>query len=395
MQVTFFTEKTYPNGEKKITLKNGVGSFVKYDEDVKAKRQITRNYNKLKARVYKEKLIAEYNKYNSLIKSENLERKLHNIELRLNEFDLDNRRRSAQRCKTELYDILKCNDFDFFVTVTFDPDEINRLDDSAVRRAWTVFCNNLHRKYPDMYYVAVPEYHKKGGLHFHLLIGGIKFEDLKPVHAYDEKKQCYLYVTKGVCKGDKIYNITVWQYGFSTMTVLRNKEAAKHYISKYITKQHTDLRFFGKKRYYVSRNMCRPVVKKIIIPIDKCNSWDINPEKYACTYFDPDKQYAVFESRQFKKRYFYGFFKDISYCKPPNLQKGLTLLAGRGKMYILATMLKSLLSKFAWSKKPRSLEDIEKYRKVGELMLKMNQKIDGSAILEYNSFYSDIYNNAF
>lgn len=395
MEVTFLTEKTYPNGEKKITLKNGVRAFARYEDDIKEKRKITRNYNKLKSQVYKEKLIEEYNSCNSLIKSENLERKLHNIELKLNEFDLDNRRRSAQRCKTELYDILICNDFDFFVTVTFDENEINRLDDSVVRRAWTVFCNNLHRKYPNMYYVAVPEYHKRGGLHFHLLIGGIKFEDLKPVYAYDDKKQRYLYVTKGVCKGDPIYNITVWQYGFSTMTVLRNKDAAKHYISKYITKQHADLRFFGKKRYYVSRNLRRPEIKKITMPIDKCNLWDVNPEKYACTYFDPSMQYAVFESRQYKKHDFYGFFEDIFYCKPPNLQKGLTLLSGRGKMYIETTMRKSLLSKFAWSKKPRSLEDIEKDRKVGELMLKMNQKINGSSILEYNRFYSDMYNNVF
>lgn len=334
ISVTFLNEKTFSDGSKILKLKNS------YEYSFFSKSNITRKLNESIKTEKRKQLIDEYNDINTILPDREIERKKHIIELQLNERNLDSIRRSVYRTKQELYDILLCNDFYYFVTVTFDKLKINRLDDSATRKEWTRWIFNFKRRFPNAYYVAVPEYHKKGGLHFHILIGGIDFNALEPVHAYDNKKKRYMYVKKGRCAGDKIYNVMAWQSGWSTLTVIRDKSAVKHYVSKYITKQCYDSRFFGKKRYYVSRNIVRPEVKKEKIYQLDCDIWDIDTQKWHIDYIDYQKQYGIFSYKPPKKYDFYGFFEDSKECKV-SLKQG-----GRQR-----TMRKSLLKKLEVPKK--------------------------------------------
>lgn len=335
MVVTYLTEKTFPNGEKILKLKN---SYVyKYSS-------IKRKVSKAIKDKQKKELVEEYNSINTLLTTKKIERQKEKIELQLNNRNLDNVRRSVQRTKQELYDILKCNDFEFFLTVTFDKNKIDRLDDIKTRREWTRWSFNFKRRFPNAYYVAVPEYHDNGGLHFHILVGGCSLQDFNPVHAYDKKHNRYLYVTKGVCKGDKIYNVLDWSVGFSTLTVIKNKDACRHYVAKYISKQWCDDRFFGKKRYYASRNIIKPVVEKVTVLPHDCDVWEV-PLKYQIDYIDPLKQYGVFTYKPPKKYDFYGFFEDSEVCR-------VSLPKGRSRL----TIRKSLLSKFSVYKKSRELQ---------------------------------------
>lgn len=312
MEVTFLTKKLFPDNREVLILKNGNRKMI--DDVPKLFRD--KSYKLKQKECIKKRLQWLYEKV-SLFPDDVLDRKIKLCELALCR-DLDDVRRSCQRVKQNLYDLLRSNDFGFFVTLTFDPERIDRLDDKAVRYAWTEWGLCFRRKFPKAYYVAVPEYHKKGGLHFHVLLGGVSFDALKPIHAYDEKKKRYLYVTKGVCKGDKIYNIDVWRHGWSTMTILRNTDAAKHYVAKYITKQGTDSRFFGKKRYYASRNLLRPVIEKQTIALNDQNPWCLDDSQWQISYVDYQKQYGVFESRCIKRGEFYGFWCDIADCKVKN-----------------------------------------------------------------------------
>lgn len=363
MYVTYVQQKTFPDGSQKIILKNNI-QYLRVNQNNNIKTELTKLSNKLK----KEQILQEYNKLNRLDLSEREQNRLHKLELELNKRNLDDRRRSVQRCRTELYDILRCNDFDFFVTVTFDPEQIDRLSDKAVRTYWTRWCFNFHRKFPSAVYVAVPEYHKKGGLHFHVLIGGVKFEDLQPVHAFDKKKNKWLYVTKGVCKGDKIYNILTWSVGWSTMTVLRNKDAAKHYVCKYITKQCRDERFFGKRRYYPSRNLVRPIVEREMLTVENSCKWQqmLDNPCYVAEYIDPLKQYGVFTMQPLKKYDFYGFFDDI-------IDSKIKLPYSIPRKGIDETMRKSLLEKLSIHKKTNELPRLCKAAKIGNWDIKSVQ----------------------
>ncbi|MCI9405037.1 MAG: hypothetical protein HFJ21_07015 [Clostridia bacterium] len=161
------------------------------------------------------------------------------------------------------------------------------MNDNATKRKYSQWANDVKKQFPNMYYVTVPEYHKKGGLHFHILIGGITLDELKATPALNKRgKQIHK-------KGKAIWNIGAWKKGFSTLSIIGNGEATKHYICKYITKQHADDRFFNKRRYYVSRNIERPEIEKRVERIENAlNGIDTNI--HLVSYLDPRKKFAVF-----------------------------------------------------------------------------------------------------
>lgn len=247
----------------------------------------TRRANRLKKLERNTKLIEEYNRLNSLFVNSGTLRRLHQIECELNLRNFQNMKRSANRARQELQDICTCNDFLFFVTLTFDKEKLNRLNDKETRAAYTAWAKEMHRRFPTMYFVTAPEYHKKGGLHFHILVGGVNFDDFKPVFWKNQPK--------GKNKGEPIYNVTAWENGYSTVMHIYEKNATKNYICKYISKQNFDERFFSKKRYYVSRNIQRPTIIKQTVPQSYCNLWDIDFYKWDIGYFNLKKQYGVFK----------------------------------------------------------------------------------------------------
>lgn len=288
MQVTFLKQKTYTDGSQTLILKNGVVSA----DPLKAqyKREQTRKLNRLKRQARHKKLIEEYNNINTLLAGNRTQRRLHAIECLLSLRNLADIKRSANRARQELQDICACNHFYYFLTLTFDKDKVNRLNDRETRAAYTAWAKEMHRRFPKMYFVTVPEYHKKGGLHFHLLVGGINFDDFKP--------EFYKNTTKGKHKGQPIYNVTAWENGYSTVTLIQEQNATKNYICKYITKQNFDERFFAKKRYYVSRNIQRPLTEKATIRQSFCNLWNIDFDNWDISYFSRKKQYGIFKHVQ-------------------------------------------------------------------------------------------------
>lgn len=282
---SFVTRKLYEDGTEKITIKNGYSPNI--EKIQRAKRL--------------KKLLKEIELKNITPKGQLDFESMQEYEKKKIEFyrkyapKLENAVRSMNRSKNNLMDILKSNDFNFFVTLTFDKNKIDRLDDNKTRKSFTQWVANIQRDLPNLYYVAVPEYHKKGGLHFHLLFGGTTAEDLGLV---DSGK----IVKSGRCKGQTIYNVTKWSKGFSTATKILDVNAVKYYLSKYLTKGKVDPRFFGKKRFYVSRNIKRPQVEKIAFPCtDTFNIFDsIIKEDYNIDYEDSKKEYCVL-SRQIKE----------------------------------------------------------------------------------------------
>lgn len=283
---SFVTRKLYEDGTEKITIKNGYSPNI--EKILRAKRL--------------KKLLKEIELKNITPKGQLDFESMQEYEKKKIEFDrkyapkLENAVRSMNRSKNNLMDILKSNDFNFFVTLTFDKNKIDRLDDNKTRKSFTQWVANIQRDLPNLYYVAVPEYHKKGGLHFHLLFGGTTAEDLGLV---DSGK----IVKSGKCKGQTIYNVSKWNNkGFSTATKILDVNAVKYYLSKYLTKGKVDPRFFGKKRFYVSRNIKRPQVEKNTFPCtDTFNIFDsIIKEDYNIDYEDSKKEYCIL-SRQIKE----------------------------------------------------------------------------------------------
>ena len=184
---------------------------------------------------------------------------------------------SISRTKTMLKMILSMNDFDWFCTLTFDKDKINRTDDKSVYEAYVKFINNIQHQFPTIRYVTVLERHEDGNIHFHLVIGGVPWQKLGLVNtgkvcchwAIKKKKVCsleYFNKTKHLHElketdGLTIYNITSFIYGFTTATRIASQDRCSSYVMKYVEKALGSTEIF-KKRFYYSRNLIVPEIVK-------------------------------------------------------------------------------------------------------------------------------------
>lgn len=130
-------------------------------------------------------------------------------------------KRSAARAKKELFELCACNEFDLFFTLTLDKEKIDRYDyKEAVKRLSQWLDNRVRRR--GLKYVAVPELHKDGAIHFHGLCN---------------REACRLVDSGRRDKGHVIYNVIDWKLGFTTAIELYGDSlAAAHYVAKYVTK---------------------------------------------------------------------------------------------------------------------------------------------------------------
>lgn len=153
---------------------------------------------------------------------------------------------SANRSLNMVYKYARANIWEWFFTLTFNPDRVDSFDYEAVTKAFKNWIDNvLRRRCPDVKYLFVPEKHESGRYHFHGLVSncdGLKFTDSG-------------HKDKG---GKTIYNVASYRLGFSTATMIEDTARASSYLSKYISKdlaEHT----LGKRRYWCSKNLDLPM----------------------------------------------------------------------------------------------------------------------------------------
>lgn len=155
----------------------------------------------------------------------------------------DDLRRSLARTKQKIYDIVRNQEWEYFVTLTFDGKKVNRYDYAVCSKKLSQWINNVRKKVPLLKYMFVPEKHKDGAIHFHGIISNS--DGLKLM---DSGKRDH---------GRIIYNIGNYKLGFSTATKVKNNAAVVRYITKYITKE-VEIEAKGRKRYWCSKFLERP-----------------------------------------------------------------------------------------------------------------------------------------
>ena len=154
------------------------------------------------------------------------------------------KRSNTSRAKNKVYDLVQSNQWEWFITLTFDPEKINRTDYDECSKAVKYFIDETRRiSNGNFKYIGLPEYHADGvSFHFHFLFSGIP-------------SNCFILADN--TSNDEIYNLGTYTFGFSTATKVRDSAKASGYIVKYITKTMTD-NLKGKKRYWASRNLNKP-----------------------------------------------------------------------------------------------------------------------------------------
>lgn len=131
--------------------------------------------------------------------------------------------RSMRRARAKVRRLALANSFEWFVTLTLDPQKIDRFDGAAVTKALGRWCDNMVRRH-GLQYILVPERHKDGAFHFHGFFAGPGVETVESGHA----DSC----------GHPVYNLPQWKLGFSTAIHLYGEYgSAVGYVCKYIGKQ--------------------------------------------------------------------------------------------------------------------------------------------------------------
>lgn len=137
---------------------------------------------------------------------------------------------SINRTKTMIRRLINSNPaLNKFLTLTFAD---NITDLKQTNYIFNQFIKRLTYKYPDLKYVAVFEFQKRGAVHYHLLCNLPYVNSKKLEH--------------------------IWQQGFIKIRQTNNVNNIGAYMSKYLGKE-IDERTFGKKKFFRSQDLKEPI----------------------------------------------------------------------------------------------------------------------------------------
>jgi hypothetical protein len=175
-----------------------------------------------------------------------------------------NKKRSLYRTKGVIQDLILNNEFNYWITLTFDK---SKYDSSNREFVITAF-RDLRRWFNlvDIKYVAVLEKHSSGGFHIHIILNApsnFHLEHWSP--AINRKAGAATYGRKLVGKFD---SFNKWSYGFSNLIMVDNSYESIFKIANYLRKYMTKTLFdeLGRKRYWSSKGLKRPRVVAILDP---------------------------------------------------------------------------------------------------------------------------------
>ena len=160
-------------------------------------------------------------------------------------------RRSCSRTIKAIYDITRCERWDWFLTFTFNGDVVNRYDYTECTQKLSDWLSNMRRVAVDMKYIVVPEQHKDGAFHFHGLMKDVDNLEFRFSGHRDKK-------------GRRVYNVHNYKFGWTTATRVTDFRRSSSYLCKYVTKDLCAVSK-GKKRYWHSLNLNKPVVYEFLL----------------------------------------------------------------------------------------------------------------------------------
>lgn len=111
------------------------------------------------------------------------------------------------------------------------------------------FVKNIQKIKKDFKYIVIPEFQKRGAIHFHFL-SNLSLEDKDIIIKQKDN--------------DKYYDVKYWSKGFSSFeNVVGDCKKIVGYISKYMTKDEVDERLFNFRRFSSSQNLNKPIIEYV------------------------------------------------------------------------------------------------------------------------------------
>ena len=160
---------------------------------------------------------------------------------------------SLSRTRNLLIDYACENESEFksFITLTFAENVTDINEANKKFHDWrTSITRSLKKDNKDFKYLGVPEFQKRGAVHYHLLTNL-------------EVNGDYLTLQHGK---ENMYDVKYWKYGFSSaFDIMRNTDDNFNialYICKYLYKD-IDNRLFGRNKCLKSNNLKKPLTAKL------------------------------------------------------------------------------------------------------------------------------------
>lgn len=166
--------------------------------------------------------------------------KTKKLKRKLTEPDREGRfRNNTKRSVNQVYDLARSNHFDWFITLTLNPQFVDRSNYDECAKVIRLFTKRLQRN--GNTWLIVPELHSDGhSYHFHGLVQG----DLDLTH----------------WKGD-VYNLNNFEFGYTTAMQIKDPQRVATYIAKYLTKDISVPK--GRKCFWASRSLAKPTVEYV------------------------------------------------------------------------------------------------------------------------------------
>lgn len=147
------------------------------------------------------------------------------------------RKQNAIRAKNRIRRLVQRN-FDKvgkLLTLTFrDTDRFDITSLKACHQRYAYFVKRLSSQFPNTRYLAVPEFQKRGAVHYHLVL------DI-PYTPVEELRE-------------------LWPYGFIQIKKIFNPACVGLYIAKYVSKAMLDERYQNHRCFHSSKNLKQPVI---------------------------------------------------------------------------------------------------------------------------------------
>lgn len=199
--------------------------------------------------------------------------------------------KNIMRSKFSLQRLAKANEdkFNTFITLTFAE---NQKDLTYCNKKLANWLRQVKRHIKDFSYICVPEFQKRGAVHFHLMTTlDIKKNPDIIIPQKEFTEYQYLKMTDNQRKA--CYDVKYWFHGYSSVFPIKKDEVVG-YLTKYFTKD-IDNRLFGHRRYTYSLNLNIP--EELYLDLSNDNDFNILADilskaeiKYNKTYLDVFKE---------------------------------------------------------------------------------------------------------
>lgn len=178
--------------------------------------------------------------------------------------------RNIIRTKLNCQRLAKANakEWSSFITLTYAD---NMQDMKQAKKDLEYFITNIKKVKKDFKYISIPEFQKRGAIHFHLL-SNLSLQD------------DYIIIPQK--NNTKYYDVKYWNKGFTSYEDVKGDiKKVVGYISKYMTKVDCDERLFNVRRFSSSHNLIKPVTEFISMKDKKSRQFLFNQLKdKECIY---------------------------------------------------------------------------------------------------------------